>query len=45
MALWDTEVADGIVTFDEFVDYLKCVSAAIVDDGEFVNMMTNAWRL
>ena len=29
MSLWDTQVADGIVTFDEFCDYMRDVSCSI----------------
>jgi Ca2+-binding EF-hand superfamily protein len=45
LALFDTQVADGIVTFDEFCDYFKGMSAAIEDDAFFAQMMKNAWKL
>lgn len=45
MSQWDTEVADGIVTFDEFVEYFKDVSASIDSDEYFEVMMTNAWKI
>ena len=45
MSMWDTQVADGIVTFDEFVDYYRDVSASIDTDEYFGVMMTNAWKL
>lgn len=45
MSLWDTQVADGIVTFDEFCDYYRDVSASIDTDEYFGVMMTNAWKL
>ena len=45
MSLWDTQVADGIITFDEFCDYFKDVSASIDDDEYFRVMMVNAWKL
>lgn len=45
MAQFDTQVADGIITFDEFCDYFRGVSAAIEDDGFFAQMMKNAWKL
>lgn len=32
MALWETQEADGVVTFDEFCDYYKDVSSAVNDD-------------
>lgn len=43
--MWDTQKADGIVTFDEFVDYYTDVSASIDNDKYFELMMTNAWKL
>lgn len=45
LALFDTQVADGIVTFDEFYDYFKGMSAAIEDDAYFAQMMKTAWKL
>ena len=45
MKLWDTQVADGIVTFEEFLDYFKDVSASIDSDEYFGQMMKNAWKL
>jgi Ca2+-binding EF-hand superfamily protein len=45
MNLWDTQVADGIVTFDEFCDYFKDVSASIDNDDYFALMMKNAWKI
>jgi len=45
MSLWDTQVADGIVTFDEFCEYYKDVSASIDTDEYFGFMMTQAWKL
>jgi len=45
MSMWDTQVADGIVTFDEFCDYYKDVSASIDTDEYFGVMMTQAWKL
>ena len=44
MSLWDTQVADGIVTFDEFCDYYRDVSASIDTDEYFAVMMKNAWK-
>ena len=35
MSLWDTQVADGIVTFDEFCDYYRDISASIDTDEYF----------
>lgn len=45
MSLWDTQVADGIVTFDEFCDYFRDVSASIDSDEYFRVMMINAWKI
>lgn len=45
MSLWDTQVADGIVTFDEFCDYFRDVSASIDTDQYFAVMMQNAWKI
>ena len=45
MSLWDTQKADGIITFDEFCDYYKDVSASIDSDEYFGVMMKAAWKL
>ena len=45
MKLWDTQIADGIVTFEEFVDYYRDVSASIDTDEYFAAMMKSAWKL
>jgi len=45
MSLWDTQNADGIVTFDEFCEYYRDVSASIDTDEYFGVMMTQAWKL
>jgi len=45
MKLWDTQIVDGIVTFDEFCDYFSDVSASIDSDDYFRAMMINSWRL
>lgn len=45
MSLWDTQVADGIVTFEEFCDYFRDVSASIDTDEYFTVMMQNAWKI
>lgn len=39
MKLWETQVADGIVTFEEFCDYFRDVSASIDRDDYFALMM------
>ena len=45
MSQWDTQVADGIVTLDEFNEYFRDVSASIDDDAYFELMMKNAWKI
>ena len=45
MSLWDTQVKDGIITFDEFLQYYEDVSCSIEDDATFVSKMTEAWKL
>lgn len=45
MSLWDTQVPDGIVTFDEFCEYFQAVSASIDSDEYFTAMITAAWGL
>ena len=45
MRLWDTQVADGVVTFDEFLDYFRDVSASIDGDDYFSLMMKNSWKI
>lgn len=45
MSQWDTQVADGIVTIEEFMDYFRDVSASIDSDEYFAQMMKSAWKL
>lgn len=45
MSMWDTQVADGIVTFEEFLDYFRDVSASIDSDEYFAVMMQNSWKI
>jgi Ca2+-binding EF-hand superfamily protein len=45
MKLWDTQVADGEVTFQEFLEYYRDVSASIDSDEYFAAMMKAAWKL
>lgn len=45
MSQWDTQEADGIVTFDEFCDYYEGVSCSIDRDDYFEVMMKSAWKL
>ena len=43
MALSD--VPDGIVTMDEFMEYYSCVSASIDNDDYFEQMMNSSWNV
>eukprot|EP00351_Strombidinopsis_sp_SopsisLIS2011_P005794 CAMPEP_0116879528 /NCGR_PEP_ID=MMETSP0463-20121206/11345_1 /TAXON_ID=181622 /ORGANISM="Strombidinopsis sp, Strain SopsisLIS2011" /LENGTH=141 /DNA_ID=CAMNT_0004528973 /DNA_START=1052 /DNA_END=1474 /DNA_ORIENTATION=+ len=43
MSMWDTQNADGIVTFQEFCEYFRDVSASIDTDEYFAAMMVSAW--
>ena len=45
MAQWDTIEKDGTVTFEEFANYYKDVSASIDGDDEFELMIRNAWHI
>ena len=45
MSQWDTQVADGIVTFEEFLDYFTDISASIDSDDYFAGMMKNTWKI
>ena len=45
MSLWDTQVKDGCVTFDEFCAYYKDISASVDTDEEFCTIVTAAWKL
>jgi len=45
MSLWDTQVKDGTVTFDEFCDYYKDISASVDTDEEFCTIIDCAWKL
>jgi hypothetical protein len=42
---WDTLEQDGIITFDEFLEYYRDISAAIPMDDYFELMICNAWRM
>ena len=45
MSLWDTQVKDGCVTFSEFCDYYRDVSASVDTDEEFCAIIDSAWKL
>lgn len=45
MKMWDTQVADGVITFEEFLDYFKDISASIDRDDYFALMMKNSWKI
>jgi len=45
MSQWDTQEADGIVTFEEFCEYYEGVSCSIDGDDYFEAMMKSAWKL
>jgi len=42
---WDTRDHDGIITYEEFLDYYKNVSASIEKDDYFELMIRNAWHI
>ena len=42
---WDTKKADGVVEWEEFLEYYDSVSCSIDDDDYFELMMRNAWHL
>ncbi len=42
---WDRLNNDGVVTFEEFEDYYKEVSASVDGDDYFELMIRNAWRI
>lgn len=45
MGQWDTLEKDGVVTFDEFLEYYKDVSCSIDEDDYFELMIRNAWHI
>lgn len=45
LSQWDTLNKDGTVTYAEFEDYYKDVSASIDDDDYFELMIRNAWHI
>ena len=45
MKQWDTGKKDNKVTYEEFEDYYKDVSASVDTDDYFELMMRNAWHI
>merc|ERR1711939_1293140 len=46
LGLWDSETApDGKVTYVEFTDYYRDISASIDSDDYFELMIRNAWHI
>uniref|UniRef100_A0A6U4K496 EF-hand domain-containing protein n=1 Tax=Phaeomonas parva TaxID=124430 RepID=A0A6U4K496_9STRA len=45
MSLWDTQEADGVITFAEWEDYYRDISASIANDDEFELLIRNAWHI
>ena len=45
MRQWDGGDMDGVVTYQEFEDYYKGISASIDGDDYFELMIRNAWRM
>jgi Ca2+-binding EF-hand superfamily protein len=45
ISMWDTQVADGVVTLQEFARYFEDVSASIDSDAYFEAMMRSAWGI
>lgn len=45
MKQWDTAQKDGKVSYSEFEDYYKDVSASIDTDDYFELMIRNAWHI
>ena len=44
MSLWDTQVKDGIVSFDEFLDYYRDISCSVDSDEDFVAIIDASWK-
>lgn len=42
---WDIDHHDGVVSWEEFLDYYRDVSLAVEDDELFVEIVRSAWNL
>lgn len=45
MSQWDTQEADGVVTFEEFCEYYEAISASVDTDVQFEAIIKSAWQL
>ena len=45
MGLWDTQIKDGIVSMDEFKDFMCSISCAMDNEEAFAAMMSAVWKL
>ena len=45
MGQWERGEKDGIITYEEFEEYYKDISASIDDEDYFELMIRNAWRI
>jgi len=45
LEVYEQGEADGIVTFQEFLEYYKDISAGIKEDDYFELMVRNAWHI
>lgn len=43
MAQFNTNDRDGVVTCDEFVRVMKCLSGAIADTAEYCEILKGCW--
>ena len=45
LATYEQGVSDGVITFQEFLEYYRDVSAGVDDDDYFELMIRNAWHI